>query len=222
MGEPALQQPAGANGILQYLYYGRGNTLTYVEIVGGTVVGVVVKPAPFDDPVAGTAYAGKPPVALGITLNDPAAKVDALPSARYLRTVSNDEGTSRVYAGADGLQYAFATSGDPAKVHELRALLDPGKIHALPADDTALPVLHGGTSFADAIVIKAPSEDIGVGNENLYFMMRECDGGGQWQVVDTVTKRHNGVPYDLYSVTCSTTHRKATFYFNIASYYGKG
>lgn len=215
MGEPMLRRNASGNAI-EYVYVGAGNTIEFVRVVSGNVVQVAVKAAQPKD-----AISGDPPAALGITLGDPPAKILALGKERFVTALKSGDETTGIYSGDDGLQYGFTTSYAAGNVTQVLARLDPAKAQALAPSTAPQPILHGGTSFDDAIIIRAPNESIGVKSEYVYLAVHRCAGGGRWQSKNQGLQTHAGTPYDVLTVKCSTDNSETTFYFNIAGYFGK-
>lgn len=215
MGEPALRRNTPDDAI-EYVYVGTGNTIEFVRVERGNVVAVAVKAAQPKD-----ALSGDPPCALGITVGDPPSKVLALGKDRFVTSYKNGDDTTGIYSSDDGLQYGFTTSYAAGNITQVLARLDPAKAKALPPSTAPQPLLHGGTSFEDAIVLRAPTEPVGVKSEYVYLAVHKCAGGGAWQSKHQALQTHAGAPYDVLTVTCSTDKSEATFYFNIAGYFGK-
>lgn len=215
MGEPMLRRNAEGDAI-EYVYVGAGNTIEFVRVERGNVVEVAVRSAQPKD-----ALSGDPPSALGVTVGDPPSKVLALGKDRFVTALKNGNETTGIYSGDDGLQYGFTTSYGAGNVTQVLARLDPVKAQALPASTAPQPILHDGSSFDDAIVIKAPTESVGVKSEYVYLAVHKCAGGGRWQSKHQALQTHAGTPFDVLTVTCSSDNSQATFYFNIAGYFGK-
>jgi hypothetical protein len=215
MGEPMLRRNAPGDAI-EYVYVGLGNTIEFVRVERGNVVQVAIKAAQPKD-----AISGDPPAALGITVGDPPSKVLALGQDRFVTALKDGDDTTGIYRGDDGLQYGFTTSYAAGNITQVLARLDPAKAQALPATTAPQPILHGGTSFDDAIIIRAPSESVGVKSEYVYLAVHRCADGGRWQSKDQKLQTHAGTPYDVLTVKCSGDNSVSTFYFNIAGYFGK-
>ena len=77
-----------------------------------------------------------------------------------------------------------------------------------------------GTSFADAIVVKASAEDAGVDAEDKYLAAHPCSGGS-WRVTTQSLVTHAGKPYDVLATVCSNGGATRSFFFDISSYFGK-
>ena len=133
----------------------------------------------------------------------------------------NGDDTTALYKDGDELQYGFTLTYGKSGVTQILARLDPGAAQALSPNAAPEPVLHGGTSFDDAIVLKAPSEAVGVKSEYAYLAVHPCAGSGRWQPKHQALQKQRDVPYDVLTVTCTSDNSQRDFYFNIAGYFGK-
>ncbi|MBV9737401.1 MAG: hypothetical protein JO177_04450 [Candidatus Eremiobacteraeota bacterium] len=81
-------------------------------------------------------------------------------------------------------------------------------------------LLQNGTSFSDAVVVKAPDESTGVASEYAWLASHPCTGG-TWRVATQSLVFHDKKPYDVLSVICSSGAQKRDVYFDISAYFGK-
>jgi hypothetical protein len=73
-----------------------------------------------------------------------------------------------------------------------------------------------GSSFAKAIVVKAPTDHAGVDAQRDYIAKHF----GKWRSIGVKSVQHNKRMFDIMSFT-TTDGRKHTLYFDITDYYGK-
>ncbi len=206
MGEPVSRSADGS----AYVYVGPGSTREVVRLSGGAVREIELNALQSVDPGAGSA-----PSLLGITVRDPESKLDALGTVGLIedRRVASDR--LRLYRLDSSTSVAFVTS---ANVQGVRAMLLVLRGDAAPSDKS-VPPLHGGTSFNDAVVLKAPTEAQGVMSEYVWLASHPCSGG-TWKPTKQSLVNHNGNPYDVLSVSCSNGSTSRVVYFNIAGFFG--
>jgi hypothetical protein len=73
-----------------------------------------------------------------------------------------------------------------------------------------------GSSFAKAIVVKAPTDHVGVNAQHDYIAKHF----GKWRSIGVKSVQHNKRLFDIMSFT-TTDGKKHTLYFDITDYYGK-
>lgn len=214
-GEPVLRQPASSGGF-NYLYLSpNGNALAFVHVVRGNVVGVGVKPAPF--PLLPSQTPPPMPSALGVALGAPAASLAAIPKERWFGgNAANDHTATGTYRGDDGLLYSFTVDG--GSISWILAQLPGDVAAALPTAQE--PALHGGTSIADAIVLIAASDPVGVRSEYVYLAAHPCAPNSSWKPEKQALLNDKGRDYDRLDVSCNGAAQRA-FYFDITGYFGK-
>lgn len=82
-------------------------------------------------------------------------------------------------------------------------------------------IIRKGTSFEDAIIIIADTEDEGIDKESEWLYYNACsDSGYPLEVIMQELSFHNDHTYDVISVSCSDGPDE-TYYFQIDSFYGK-
>lgn len=194
---------------------GRGRShFTYLAPSGGGIQLVV-----FDDGVVSTVatIAAKVPTpvpmpapsAAGITLGQAVPPgVDV--SARHF---------SRL--GEDGGQYEFGI--DPTGMIRSIALeYAPGASTPAPhVTVMASPAMHGGTSFDDAIIVRADSDMAGTASEYFYLALHPCGEAGHWHRSHQSLVHQNGKSYDQLDVVCTVGTEKRSFFFDITNTFGK-
>ena len=199
MGDPTAVKTS-AQGDTFYMYVTDRNAFEYLSVFIDHN-NVVEVHATRNTPGSGSA------AALGVTLGAPEGTLASLatPDAQGL------------HPGADGLLYGF--DAKDGIVHRISAGLPRNVQTALPPSPPAVP--HGGTSFADAIVIGATNELLGVDAEYAYLDLNPCPGGGRWKLSLQALVNQSGKPYDRLDVICTTGGAKRSFYFDISRYFGK-
>ncbi|HEY8313787.1 MAG TPA: hypothetical protein VIG51_06395 [Candidatus Baltobacteraceae bacterium] len=208
-GDPLSTSNQG--GVAEYVYFTpTGNSIEFVGVERGNVASVEVRPSPVGDQLT----KGDDPSALGVHFGDTAKELLAIGKDRFISAGSAGDGTFR---GDDGLEYTFGMTA--AKVTTILARLPKDRLDVLPAY-TSAPTLHGGASYADALVVKAANEDVGVRSEYAYIMMHPC-AGGRWKTTHQTLDKHDGVFYDKLSAQCDAGKGNRDFYFNISDYFGK-
>lgn len=198
-GEPTDVVDSGA--IVTFIYLADdASAMEHVVLVNGNVFSATVwPPAGWDAPKPGDKPAA---TALGATYGGPASTIPA---------------GAQPLAGPDGWLYAIGATG--GVIQMMSAELPVATIKALPASPNA--TLHGGTSTADAVVVIAPDESVGVRSEYVYLALHHCGGSGHWRSGEQALVNEKGVPYDRLEATRSVGSEKRSFYFNIAGYFGK-
>ncbi|MHB8391965.1 MAG: hypothetical protein ACYDBH_20710 [Acidobacteriaceae bacterium] len=83
------------------------------------------------------------------------------------------------------------------------------------------PVVHGGTSFDDAIIDMADNEDDGVKSEYAYLQFHDCAPGVSWKTQMQSLLNHGKKVYDRLDTICPKSNEKRAFYFDITNYFGK-
>ena len=206
-GEPVARSADGTS----YLYVGAGSTGEVVHLTRGSVREIEVDALERVDPTTGA-----PPKALGITIRDPESKLAALAPAQ---TGDRRAGSDRIraYRVDASTSVAFVTS---PSFKGIRAILVVVEDSALPKSDSTAPPLHDGTSFSDAVVLKAPNESVGVMSEYAWLSSHPCTGG-IWRLAKQSLVSHDKTPYDVLNVTCSAGAQKRDVYFDIGAYFGK-
>jgi len=209
-GEPLLVRVQSTGGIAEtdYLYLNSsGNALIFVHLLRGNVAGISIKPAPSIPPGASSAPM---PSVLGVALGDPASKVEALPKNRLVSVNTSEGDVTSTYRGDNGWEYSFTNTDD--KIAWIEAYLTPGAIKALP--NLPEPVLHDGSSIANAIAIIAPNEKIGIQAEYIYVAAHPCTDDGQWHGNRAPVIHRAGRSYDQLLATCSTDGTRRSFFFD--------
>ena len=217
-GDPLGEREEPGEAVYLYLTPD-GNVEQFVHIKAGRVVAVGASSAPPRDGSVSPPAASLPS-AFGVALGDPATSVAAIRKDRFVRTDQTPDGPSPIYSDNHGLFYAFLiVKGNVAQItasmsHNWIAFLGPG---------TASPAIHGGTSVADAIAIKAANEEAGVRAEYAYLALHSCDPGGtgKWIAPQQSRVTNDGKPYDKIGVRCSVNNAARDFYFEIGSFLGK-
>lgn len=216
-GEPVTVTPSRNGGGNDYVYLGpNDNALVFVHVLDGNVVGIADRAAPWGgnrlDPSAPL------PSMLGVTLGDPILAVEKLPKDQFVTGGKQDDGGIAAVYNIGGLTYTFTADGT-GKITWLRAQLPDAAASELTA--SIPPVLHGGTSQADAIIDDAPGEMVGVHAEYVYLSLHTCGNGGTWKTKQQSLLHDGKRSYDLMSETCSDGSTSRDFYFDITGYFGK-
>ena len=207
MGEPVARSADGTT----YLYVGPGSSREVVHLTQGTVREVELDAFQNVDPrdAAG-------PALLGVTLRDPESKLDALGTSSLLGDRRVGDTRLRAYRLDASTSVAFVTSSNGNGIVSMLMTLKDG---VAPTNADAPPILHSGTSFDDAIVLKAANESIGVTSEYAWLAEHPCTGGN-WKVATQALVNH-GAPYDVLSAKCTKDAVTRDFYLNIAGFFGK-
>ncbi len=203
LGEPAgVADKGDMVGLVTYIYLARdGSAMEDVMLVDGNVMSVtVLPPAGREAPAA----VGATPAAtaLGTWYGGPASSI---PSG------------AQPLSGPDGLLYRIGATG--GVIDYMSAELPEATLRALPVAPKA--TLHGGLSPADAIVIVAPTEGVGVRFEYVYLALSHCGGSGHWHSTGQALLNQNGRDYDRLDAQCTVGGAKRSFFFDISSYFGK-
>ncbi len=211
LGEPVVRRRNDAGGN-EYVYIAPGNALEFVEVQGGNVTSVELGDAPWDDPLS-----GPPIVALGVSLRDRATKLTAIASDRLVGRAQSGNATLGTFHGYDGLDYTFTEQR--GEITRIAARLPIIVEQTLPPGTE--PILHGGSSFADAIVLKSSLESLGVRAEYAYLSAHPCGAKGCWHKAVQAMVTRNDVAYDVLSAVCTQGSARRDFYFDITGYFGK-
>ena len=199
LGDPAYALDDSGGKRYAWLVDGFAHEYVTVFFTRNSVSEVVVtRSSPSsDDPIG----------ALGVKIGAPEKTMASLPAPD----------TDGLIAGDGGLLYHF--TAEDGIVHKIFALLPKDVRDALPAAPAAL--IHGGTSFADALVIGATSETTGVAAEYAYLDLNDCGPGGHWKSKGQSLATDKGKPYDVLDAVCTVGGAERTFYFDISRYFGK-
>ena len=211
VGEPVVRR-ASDDGGKEYVYLAPGSALEFVQVRGGNVTAVSLADAPWDDPLSGS-----PVSALGISLRDRASKLTNIPSDHFIGWAKAGDATLGTFRGYDGLEYTFTEQR--GEITRIQARLPVVEAQVLPSGGE--PVLHGGTSFADGIVLKNSLESLGVRSEYVYLAAHECGQRGHWRSEKQALVTHADTPFDVLTAVCTQGSEHREFYFNIAGYFGK-
>ncbi len=216
MGDPLGTHADGP--LLQYAYIARGDdAIVFVQLARGRVARVLVRPTNW--PATPAETLGPPPSALGVKLGDPGAATLEVTDAHLVLTTTHAGAlTSAIYRAPNGIVYTFGVGGTPPMVQWIEANLVPTGATPPPAP---APVAHSGTSIADAIVIRAPDESVGVRSEYLYVFLHPCASNGTWHTVRQRLLKVDARFYDRLDERCTVGGAQRPFYFDITNYYGK-
>jgi hypothetical protein len=209
-GDPL--QVSDRQGLEGYMYITpSGNALIHVILDHGYVVAVRALNIP---PYSTGAVR---PSAFGIQLGDTAQVVADLRQSHAIGASDDIAHGVGPFRSDDGLDYYFDVG---LVVTAIEAHLTPDRRAGLKAN-SAVPSPHNGSSFDDAVVIKANSEHVGVQAEYEFLSYRLCSrfmGAKIGQAIIT----HNGKPYDKLSASnCSQASANGDYYFDISDFYGK-
>ncbi len=151
----------------------------------------------------------------GIALGATEAQLTTL-NGKPTKVLASTKFPVDIYERPDGI-WSYEFLGGAVKAIQLaQAAAD---FSALPT--VAEPVIHGGTSFDDAIVEMADNEFDGVKKENIYLQLQGCAPGVSWKTTTQSLMSHGGKKYDRLDTVCPTTNEKRAFYFDITNYFGK-
>ena len=154
---------------------------------------------------------------LGVQLDSPASALDSIAKDRFLSSSDSGQDATRTYRGDDGVEYVFHFKSD--KITSIDARLTASAQAAL--QPSTMPVLHGGTAFDDAIVVKAPDEMTGIQFEHEYLSLHKCGDQGIWKMTRQALLTNAGRHYDVLSAECTRGDPKRDFYFDIENFFGK-
>ncbi len=211
LGEPVVRRRNDAGGN-EYVYVSPGSSLEFVEVQGGNVTAVELGIAPWNDPLSG------PPIAaLGVSLRDRATKLTAIASDRLVGRAQSGNATLGTFHGYDGLEYTFTEQR--GEITRIAARLPIIVEQTLPPGTE--PILHGGSSFADAIVLKSSLQSLGVRAESAYLSAHPCGTNGYWRKARQAMVTRDDIAYDVLSAVCTRGLSRRNFYFDITGYLGK-
>jgi hypothetical protein len=197
-GEPLLAQGAAAIQIWMYLSPG-GGSMEMVAVKNGRVTGAAfmghrTTPPAQDEDIS----------ALGVHLGGDAA---AIPAA------GKDD--SPILSA--GVKYTFRPSKDGKTVISISAALTDDAAAALPpAGD--MPVLHDGSSPAQAVVLRAATTQLAQIFEGGYMAGHDfCNPGGKWKLIGRSVEQDGSRAYDVLNAGCSNNDQTKKIYFDISN-----
>lgn len=199
-------------GFQEFMYLTpSGNALTSIRIVQGNAVSVAVLNIP---PFSTGADRQS---ALGVRLGDDANVLAGLKRSHHIGTPDDMAHGVGPFRSDDGLDYYFdsdrvVTAIDAHLPAERRATLQPNTMPLKP---------HTGSSFDDAVIIKADNDDVGVRWEYEFLSYRRCSIS-QGARIQQALLTHKGKPYDMLTVSnCAQPSADGDYYFDISSFFGK-
>ena len=151
----------------------------------------------------------------GIALGATEAQLTTL-NGKPTTVLTSTENPVDIYERPDGI-WSYEIIGGGVKAIQLAQATSEFAALSTVAD----PIVHGGTSFDDAIVDLADNESDGVKNEYTYLRLQECAPGVSWKTTMQSLLTHGKKTYDRLDTVCPGTNQKRTFYFDITNYFGK-
>ena len=122
----------------------------------------------------------------------------------------------------DGAVYEFGLDPTRGIVSSIVLTRAPNAPTPLPvASASGLPPVHGGSSVADAVVIRADTDGAGTRSEYFYLALHQCGTGGHWRLDTQSLLTNNGKTYDRLDVECTAGGKKRSFYFDITNSFGR-
>lgn len=214
-GDPLLAHSTLYNGesVGELLFFApSGKAVEYVRIARGDVIGVRLQSAP------GLKLPGAMPSALGVTLGGPASQLSALAHTTITQRARTPHGMLTVYRSGS-LLYAFLV--DANVVTQFDVHLSEDAAAKLPRSPE--PTVHSGLTPADAVVIKADTEDLGNEKIGVFLSANDCGDGGNWKSIEYgIATAYNARPMAKVNAACTVGGQKQTFYFDIKSFFGHG
>jgi hypothetical protein len=193
-GKVHFEYLAPSGGAIQLVLFDQG-VVSAVAVVAAKIPSPIPMPAPS---AAGITVGG--PIPSGIDAN----------VGKFTRPADGDD------------LYEFGidpTRGVIASIALVRPLGTPTPVPVATA--MTLPAVHGGTSFDDAIVVRADTDMAGTASEYFYLALHPCGGTGQWHRSQQALIHKNGKSYDQLDVDCTVGGEKRSFFFDITSTFGK-
>src|SRR5581483_9444851 len=175
---------------------------------------VAIGLSPTDNPSPGGKNAPFPAL-LGVALNDPASKLDVIPKSQLLSTkqLGGGDGTIHTYHD-DTFDYIFIEQN--GIVNNISAYLPNDVVDGLSSSTE--PLLHDGSSIANAIVLGAATEDVGIHSKYMYMQYQRCANNGTWNATKQFLLHQGGHTYHRLQVTCSTDGSTRSFYFDVTKF----
>lgn len=116
----------------------------------------------------------------------------------------------------DGVVYNFKPSKDQKTVVSVAAHLQDDAIKKLPPL-TSMPLLHDGSSTADAVVIQAPTEALAVVFEGGYMAGHDYCNPGKWKLLKRSSTQGDKKTYDVLDTGCDNSDKTKTLYFDVTT-----
>jgi hypothetical protein len=195
-GEPMVGPTNGDNAMWFYFSPG-GGSMELVGIRNGYVSAVALAPKQLGAPITENITMD------GVRLGGPFSDVpfDAATGASI--TVG-------------GIDYTFKPSQDRKTVLSVSARLRDDEIAKLP-HLSQMPLLHDGSSFADAVLVRAPSRDLSTVFETGYLAGHDYCFPAKWKLLKRSQTRAQGKTYDVLDTACDSSSDEKTVYFDVSS-----
>lgn len=195
-GEPLLAQAAGTVQLWMYFSPG-GGSLESIAVRGGRVTG-----AGFIGHKTGPPAEGDNISALGVHLGDPLSSVPPAGQSAATMTVA-------------GVKYTFRSGKGSSTVDAITAALTDDSIAALPPA-ASMPVLHDGSSIAEAVLIRAATPQLAPILEGGFMAGHDfCNPGGKWKLISRTPQQSGTRTYDVLQAGCSNNSITKSMYFDV-------
>ncbi len=120
----------------------------------------------------------------------------------------------------DDIKYWFGPDKDGSTIGSIgEALTDAGVAKLAPLSQ--IPLLHDGSSFDDAVVVRASTDFLGIKFEEGYIAGHfSCKPGRVKKLKQSLVHR-DGKSYDIMDVGCDNSDKTKSYYFDITDSFGK-
>jgi hypothetical protein len=195
-GEPMVGPTNGENAMWFYFSPG-GGSMELVGIRKGYVSTIALAPKQLDAPVTEDITMD------GVRLGGPFSEVPSDAATGASITV-------------DGIYYTFKPSKDRKTVLTVSARLPDDAIAKLPPLPQ-MPLLHEGSSFADAVIVRAPTRDLSTVFETGYMSGHDYCFPAKWKLLRRSQTQVKGKTYDVLDTACDSSSDEKTVYFDVSS-----